>query len=197
VWSTQRVYLRPLGTQNWGANAGSGGWTPTALSRGGLAVLADSSAPVVDSRRRTDQVFLMMEVDWTRFFREYATASQAHDVASVAAFYADGFLVAGPTGAQAFKNDDTFREWLGQVFHFNEQMGLESLDVAGVRPTPIDERHVLVAVDWVTRFTKTEVGSVAFRISYIVSLVDSERPKLIGYISQEDQQDLMKRRGLI
>lgn len=142
-------------------------------------------------------MFSMSGVDWTRFFREYAAASQAHDAESVAAFYADGFLVAAPTGAQAFKNDDTFREWLGKVFQFNEQVGLESLDVAGVHPTAIDERHVLVAVDWVTRFTKTEVGSVAFRISYIVSLVDSERLKIIGYISQEDQQDLMKRRGLL
>ena len=47
------------------------------------------------------------------------------------------------------------------------------------------------------RFSKTEAGPVPFRICYIVSLVDSESPKLIGYISQQDQQDLMKRRGLI
>jgi hypothetical protein len=139
----------------------------------------------------------MSEVDWAKFFREYAAANQAHDAVRVAAFYADGFLVAGPTGAGTFKNDDTFREWLGTLFQFNEQVGVESLDVAGVRASAIDERHVLVAVDWVMRFSNTEAGPVPFRICYIVSLVDSGRPKLIGYIAQEDQKDLMKRRGLI
>jgi len=143
------------------------------------------------------EILSMPEVDWTRFFREYAAANQAHDAAGVAGFYAEGFLVAGPTGARAFENDDTFREWLGQLFEFNEQVGLERLDVAGVRASAIDERHVLVAVDWVMRFSKIDAGPVPFRICYIVSLVDRGSPKLIGYISQEDQQDLMKRRGLI
>jgi hypothetical protein len=110
----------------------------------------------------------MSEVDWAKFFREYAAANQAHDAVRVAAF-----------------------------FQFNEQVGVESLDVAGVRASAIDERHVLVAVDWVMRFSNTEAGPVPFRICYIVSLVDSGRPKLIGYIAQEDQKDLMKRRGLI
>ena len=78
-----------------------------------------------------------------------------------------------------------------------ETLCLESLDVAGVRASAIDERHVLVDVDWVMRFSNTEAGPVPFRICYIVSLLESGSPKLIGYISQEDQNDLMKRRGLI
>lgn len=139
----------------------------------------------------------MLEVDWTTFFREYAAASQAHDAVRVAAFYADGFLVAGPTGASAFKNDDTFREWLGHLFLFNEQVGLESLDVAGTHMSAIDERYALVAVDWIARFRKTGAEQVPFRISYIVSLLDGGSPKLVGYITHEDQQDLMKRKGLI
>lgn len=139
----------------------------------------------------------MREKEWTTFFREYAAASQSNDAERIAGFYADGFLVAGPTGASAFKNDKEFREWLEGLFKFNEQSGMESLDVAGVQPSLIDERYALVAVDWVARFRKSGEEQIPFRISYIVSLLDGKQPKIAGYISREDQQELMKSKGLL
>lgn len=139
---------------------------------------------------------LMHEVDWTAFFRDYAEANRAQDAARVAAFYADGFLVAAPTGSSTFKNDDAFHAWLDQLFRFNEQVGMQSLDVAGTRASTLNELYQLVVVDWIARFRKLGEEPVPFRITYIVSLVDGGRPKIVGYISHEDQAEVMKRHGL-
>lgn len=138
----------------------------------------------------------MDDVDWTAFFRGYAEANRVQDANRVAAFYADGFLVAAPTGASAFKNDDAFHAWLHELFRFNEQVGMQSLDVADARSSVLDERYLLVAVDWIARFRKLGEKPVPFRISYIVSLVDSRTPKIVGYISHDDQAEVMRRHGL-
>lgn len=142
------------------------------------------------------ETWRMHEIDWTAFFRDYAEANRAEDAARVAAFYADGFLVAAPTGSSAFKNDEDFHSWLEQLFRFNEQVGMESLDVANTRASSLDERYLLVAVDWLAHFRKLGEKPVPFRITYIISLVDSGKPKIAGYISHEDQVVVMKRHGL-
>lgn len=138
----------------------------------------------------------MHEIDWTGFFRDYAEANHARDAARVAAFYADGFLVAAPAGSSTFKNDEAFLAWLEALFRFNAQVGMTSLDVAGTEVSKLDARYRMVAVDWVARFRQLGDERVPFRITYIVGLSEAGRPKILGYISHEDQVEEMKRRGL-
>lgn len=133
--------------------------------------------------------------DWVRFFTDYAAASQSGDPERVAGFYAGGFVVAGPRGSGAFQNDAAFRAWLKQVLEFNRTSGMESLEVVSTEETPISREYTMVAVDWGARFQKTGDQRITFRISYIVERIGS--PKILGYVSHEDQEEAMKAKGLL
>ena len=80
------------------------------------------------------------------FFARYARLSMAGDARPLAALYAPTFIVGGPDGSTAFTNDAAFLAWLDQVFAFNQQQGMRTLDVVSVRDTALSPRHSLATV---------------------------------------------------
>lgn len=130
------------------------------------------------------------------FFRRYAEASQGDAPERIAAMYDAAFLAAGPKGSAPFSNDDSFLDWLRQVRDFNRSSGMTSMRVAGLETTPIGDAFVMAHVEWAARFRQTGDEDIRFTIAYILRL-SGDSPKIVAYLSLEDQQEVMQARGLL
>ena len=130
------------------------------------------------------------------FFDRYARASVGSDSQALAKHYASEFIVSSREGSAAFKNDEKFLTWLRSVFDFNRKAGMQSLKVATLRDTAIGDAHALVTVEWATTFQKTGAERICFEISYLVRLAE-DRPLILAYVPHENQEQMMKARGLI
>lgn len=138
----------------------------------------------------------MPEFSSKSFFDGYAVASRQADAQALAKCYADDFLVSGREGSATFRNDETFLVWLRGVFDRNRQVGMQSLDVASLDEALLDEHHAFVTVEWATTFAKTGDERIRFKISYLLRL-SSQGPLILAYVTHEDEQEVMKAKGLI
>jgi len=134
--------------------------------------------------------------DLLPFFEGYARASLHGEPSELAAVYAPTFLAAGPKGSAAFANDAKLLEWLGQVRDFNRASGMRSMRPTRVEAQPLSAAHALATVQWSARFDKTGDREIAFQIAYLVER-SADTWKILAYVSQEDQEDEMKRLGLL
>jgi hypothetical protein len=130
------------------------------------------------------------------FFDAYSEASTTSDPAVLASHYADAFIASGPTGSATFKNDEQFLAWLGQVCEFNQHVGMGSLEVVSIHETPISDHHAFATVEWGARFEKTGDERICFEISYLLRFSEG-KPLILAYISHEEQEEVMKARGII
>jgi hypothetical protein len=128
------------------------------------------------------------------FFKRYEGASAANDPEIIASFYTGSFFVAGPQGSATFNNDDSFIAWLRGVAEFNRGVGLK-LTFEGIaderRLSPV---HTLAVVRWSARFAGVSEPA-EFRIAYLVE--DLGEPKILGYVSEDDQDARMKEMGIV
>ena len=131
-----------------------------------------------------------------QFFTRYAALSMGDDARALAAEYAPSFFVAGPNGSAAFANDAQFLDWLAQVRAFNRQHGMNALAPAAVRETVLSPLHVLAQVRWSARFETTGTRAIEFEIAYLMELA-GESWRVLGYISESDQEEEMRALGLL
>jgi hypothetical protein len=132
----------------------------------------------------------------TRFFERYAEISTGSHPEDLAALYAPTFIVGGPTGSQAFTNEDAFLGWLRQVADGNRAAGLRSMRPLEVRDQALSAIHTLATVRWGAQFARTGDRVIAFTIAYLLERKD-EAWLILAYLSEEDQEDAMKREGLM
>lgn len=130
------------------------------------------------------------------WFREYARISLGPEPEALAERYADSFLAAAPAGSAAFQNNAEFVQWLRQVHDFNEQSGMQSMDVVAVDEMPLGVHFTMATVEWEAQFQKTGDLPIRFKISYVLT-VDDGSYRIIAYISHEDQEEAMKAHGLL
>jgi hypothetical protein len=131
-----------------------------------------------------------------QFFTHYATLSMGDDDRPLAAMYAPSFLVGGPTGSRTFANDAQFLDWLAYVRAFNRQHGMHALSPAAVRETMLSRLHVLAQVRWSARFETTGARSVEFEIAYLMERAAASW-RVLGYISERDQEEEMRALGVL
>jgi hypothetical protein len=131
-----------------------------------------------------------------QFLMRYATLSMGDDHRSMAEMYAPSFFVAGPKGSAVFANDARFLEWLGQVRAFNREHGMHAVSPAAVRETELSPLHVLAHVRWSARFEKTGDRPVEFEIAYLIERA-GESWRILGYVSERDQEEEMRALGLL
>lgn len=131
-----------------------------------------------------------------QFFSRYAALSMGDDGRALAAMYAPSFFVAGPTGSMTFANDARFLDWLAQVRAFNRQHGMRALSPKAVRETVLSPLHVLAQVRWSLRFEKTGDRAVEFEIAYLMERA-AESWRVLGYVSERDQEQEMRAHGLL
>lgn len=131
-----------------------------------------------------------------KFFSEYAVASLPGKASTVARFYAKNFMAASKNGSVAFTNDQKFIEWLNGVFEFNKRVGLQKMEVKNVESISIGKYFVKATVTWVLIFAKKPEEEIVFDLHYILNRVE-EGFEIVLYISDEDQEELMKTKGLL
>jgi hypothetical protein len=129
------------------------------------------------------------------FFEAYSEASIVDPTALVSR-YADSFVFSGPSGSASFKNDEQFLAWLVQVHEFNQNAGMQSLEVVSVHHVPLGDHHAFATVEWGARFQKTGDELICFSISYLLRFSDGS-PLILAYVSHEDQEEVMRKRGLL
>lgn len=131
-----------------------------------------------------------------KFFEDYAMASMGNDAGKLASFYAANFMTATKDRSAAFSNDEKFISWLNGVFKFNKESGLQSMKLKEVAPQPIGKYFLNVTVIWQAVFAAKPEEPVDFAIHYILNRVEDDY-RIVLYISEEDQEELMKKKGLI
>jgi hypothetical protein len=137
-----------------------------------------------------------MTVEVEQFFARYAALSMGDDDPAMAAMYAPSFFVGGPKGSMVFANDTRFLDWLGQVRAFNRQHGMRAVSPAAVQETVLSPLHVLAQVRWSARFEKTGDRAVEFHIAYLIERAGKSW-RVLGYVSERDQDDEMRALGLL
>lgn len=132
-------------------------------------------------------------------FDRYASASSSGDVEAIAAAYAETYVEASPGSVTAHTVDATYRKALVERFELlNQQLGFAGVDIEIASITEFAPSHYIVEARWHMRFDpagKSPVTS-AFSISYVVRL-EEDRPKILAYVSHEDEEAVMRRDGVI
>jgi len=131
-----------------------------------------------------------------KFFEKYAEASSKGGPNDIAEFYGKHFVVVGLKESMAFANDEKFLDWLKNVQDFNIQSGLKKMLVRNVTSNTVGKHAIQATVTWGVMFTKTKDEIIEFDIHYMLEIFNADM-KIILYISDDDQEQLMKEKGIL
>lgn len=136
-----------------------------------------------------------MNSDIQELFATYEHAFSALDVARQADLFADSFLSAGPRGVIAGSKPQ-FMQMAEHAAAFYKSLGLSSAKILSMEETPISNEYSFVRVHWAVTFQKTGMKTVEFDVTYVVQLMDEE-PKIILFITHQDEQQAMQELGVL
>lgn len=132
------------------------------------------------------------------FFERYEQGANTFDADLVRSQFTDCFLGGDPNGVRCVHNDETFAKAIPERKAFFEQIGFRSATVLNVTPTPLDERYTMVRVHWQMVFEKNAGHPQTFRFHITYFLFDDgQGPKVVFYVSHEDEQKVMREAGLL
>jgi len=129
-----------------------------------------------------------------KLFADYGKSFSALALQNTAQLYADNFIAAGPKGiisqtrSEFIKNAETAAD-------FYRSVGQERAEAKSMKETWFSDNYVMVTVHWAVSF-KTLDKPAEFDVSYLVQLTGDE-PKIILFISHEDEQETMKSLGVL
>ena len=129
-----------------------------------------------------------------RLFKLYEKAFDKLDLKAIAGYYADTFISAGPKGTIA-QNKKEFVEKAAGAADFYRSVGQNSARIISKRIMPICNFYSMVVIRWGVTFEKTGAKPVEFDVTYIVQETGVD-PRIILFISHEDEQEAMKKLGL-
>jgi hypothetical protein len=127
-------------------------------------------------------------------FADYGKSFSALEMRRIAGLYAEQFVAAGPKGVIS-QGRDVFLANADKAAEFYRSVGQQSAEMLSAKETWFGEFYVMVTVHWGARF-KSLPQLVEFDVSYLVQLTD-ETPKIILFISHEDEQEAMQKLGLL
>jgi len=133
-----------------------------------------------------------------RFFARYEEGANTFDTKLISSQYAECFLAGDPNGTVCIRNDAAFHKAIPERRDFFRQIGFKSAKVLGVQETALDERYTMAKLHWEMVFEKEPGQPLEFRfyISYFV-FDDGSGPKVVSYISHDDEQKTMRDAGLL
>lgn len=133
------------------------------------------------------------------FFKRYADAVDSEASETVIESYFDTYIAADPVTVIAIANDAEYRRAIEEragVMH--EQLGFRdaTIDVETVRE--LAPMHYIADTRWTMRFEPPQRDPISstFKISYVVR-VEAESIKILMYASHENEEEVMKRDGVI
>lgn len=119
------------------------------------------------------------------------------DVEATAGAFADCFVEANPNGVTCGTNGDQLREVIPKGFDFYRSIGTQSMKIAALAVTPLDELHAMVKVHWDATYRKKDGSGEAIDFDVIYFVQDrGEGPKIFAYITG-DEQEAYREKGLI
>ena len=127
-------------------------------------------------------------------FKQYEAAFDKLDLKTITGYYADTFISAGPKGTIS-RSKKEFEESAEQAASFYRSVGQKSARIVSKRVMPICNDYSTVVVRWGVTFEKTGSRQIEFDVSYIIQEIGND-PKIILFISHEDEEAVMKKLGL-
>jgi hypothetical protein len=127
-------------------------------------------------------------------FADYGKSFSALEMRRVAALYSETFIAAGPRGIIS-QGRGEFLANADKAAEFYRRVGQQSAEMKSAKETWFGDKYVMVTIHWAARF-RSLPEPVEFDVSYLVQLTD-ETPKIILFISHEDEQEAMARLGLL
>jgi hypothetical protein len=127
-------------------------------------------------------------------FKDYEAAFNKLDLKTISGFYSDAFISAGPKGPISQSKND-FEKNAGQAAGYYRSVGQRSAKIVSKRVMPICNEYSMVVIRWGVTFEKTGDRCIEFDISYIVYEKSSE-PRIILFISHQDEEEAMKKFGV-
>jgi len=127
-------------------------------------------------------------------FKQYETSFDKLDIKALSNYCADTFISAGPRGTIA-QTKEEFEEKGKEAVKFYRSVGRNSAKIISKRIMPISDCYSMVVVRWGVTFEKTGARPIEFDITYIVQMT-GEAPRIILFISHEDEEAAMKRIGI-
>lgn len=128
-----------------------------------------------------------------KLFADYGKSFSKLELQRTAELYADDFIAAGPKGIISQKREE-FLANAGKAAEFYRSVGQQSAKALSMKDTWFGEDYVMVTIHWGVTFEKLD-KPVEFDVSYLVQLTEAE-PKIILFISHEDEEEMMKELGL-
>ncbi|HEX6292169.1 MAG TPA: hypothetical protein VFZ66_23475 [Herpetosiphonaceae bacterium] len=137
-----------------------------------------------------------MDSDLARLFATYEAAFSALDVEAAIGVFAECCMAAAPHFVGCTTSEDELRAAVTQIYEFYRRVELESVRILALSETALDDHYALVKVKWAAFFRKTGDEPIAFEVTYVVSR-DAEQPKVILFIAHQDEQTIMRDKGLL
>jgi hypothetical protein len=131
-----------------------------------------------------------------RFTRSLAEGGEV-DIDGTARAFTDCFIEANPNGVSCSKNDAEFRAAIPKGYDFYRSIGTQSMNIANLTITPLDDFHAMAKVHWDATYRKKD-GSrdrIDFDVIYFLQLIGG-KPKVFAYITGDEQQ-IYQEHGLI
>ena len=136
-----------------------------------------------------------MTANIKKLFALYEKAFNDLDFDRQAELFADAFISAGPNGAIA-QSKPEFLKIARQAAEFYKRVGQESARILSLDEVPISNEYSMVKVHWGVTFRKTSDRVIEFDVSYLVQKI-GEEPKILLFITHEDEQKAMQELGLL
>ena len=133
-----------------------------------------------------------------QWFSDYAEAVSRFDVDRVTRQYADSYVEAGPGGSVCIRNDDAFREALGQKRELMAGLGFKSAKAISVVDSRLDQNYSMVKVHWQMEFENKPGRRIdaEFDNTYFVRHQGYDA-RVVGSISHQDEEATMRDLGLL
>jgi hypothetical protein len=141
-----------------------------------------------------------IEVFFSEYERRLTSSLEAGgqvDIDGTVQAFTDCFIEANPNGVSCGKNDAEFRAAIPKGIEFYKSIGTQSINIADLTITPLDEFHAMAKVHWDATYQKKD-GSrdrIDFDVIYFLQLI-SDAPKVFAYITG-DEQRIYQEHGLI
>jgi len=129
------------------------------------------------------------------FFAEFENAFSSLDTKKSAEAYADTFISAGPKGTIAQGKQDLINK-SEQAAAFYRSVGQKRAEIISKQQMPITDEYLMVTVHWGVYFEKNGDTPVEFDVTYVIQ-ENSGQPKIILFITHQDEQEAMQKLGLI
>ena len=133
-----------------------------------------------------------------RFFIRYQEGANSFDPEFIASEFTASFMSGTPNGVVCVQNDESLRTAIPERRAFFQKIGFKSARVLNIVEQPLDERYTMAKVQWHMTFEKEPNRPLDFKFFITYFLFDpGSGPKVVFYISHDDEQKVMQEAGLI